>query len=136
MLLYVLVVWCASLVGVLGGGERPDPLHAVVEGGLGAVRGRVPDAHRAVLAAADDHGQPAPQRPHTPDSAQQLRGTPSVRGQSFLPWVEDDCGHVVRVALEGLHAGFGLVVPDLDLVVVRARQQVRLHTPTRPPSPA
>ena len=32
------------------------------------------------------------------------------------------------VALQGLHAGLGLVVPDSDLVVVRTREQVGLRT--------
>jgi hypothetical protein len=42
------------------------------------------------------------------------------------PGVEYDGGDVVCVSVERLHAGLGLVVPDLHQVVVRARQQVRL----------
>ena len=41
-------------------------------------------------------------------------------------WMKGYCGDVVGVALQRLNAGFVLVIPNLDLAVVRARDQVRL----------
>ena len=59
----------------------------------------MPEADAAVLRAGQDEGQ--------------LR-------------VKLDCTHVLRVALQRLHACLALVVPDLDQAVVGARHEVRL----------
>ncbi len=87
-----------ALVGALAGAEGPEALEAVVDGILQAVGGAVPDLDHTVLGARDDDGQ--------------LR-------------VEAHGAHVVRVALQRLHARLGLVVPHLGQLVVRATHQVR-----------
>mmetsp|Transcript_8660 Transcript_8660/g.24429 ORF Transcript_8660/g.24429 Transcript_8660/m.24429 type:complete len:357 (-) Transcript_8660:37-1107(-) len=92
-----LVVPDRQAVGALHAAEPPDPLHAVVQRLLQAVRRAVPHAHGAVLAAGDDDGQ--------------LR-------------VEQDGGHVVPVTLQRVHAALGLVVPHLHQPVVGAGHEV------------
>mmetsp|Transcript_46336 Transcript_46336/g.148398 ORF Transcript_46336/g.148398 Transcript_46336/m.148398 type:complete len:371 (-) Transcript_46336:1547-2659(-) len=94
-----LVVADGDLVGAPDIPEGPHALQAVVERALETVGRRVPHLDRAVLGAGHDDGE--------------LR----VKGHAR---------HVVGVALEGLHALLGLVVPDLDQLVVRARDEVGL----------
>ena len=94
-----------SLVGALAGAQRPEPLEAVVERGLQAVRRGVPEFDGAVLRAGDDDGE--------------LR-------------VEADSADVVPVALQRLHAGLGLVVPHLGHLVVCPGDQVRPVPCTQP----
>ena len=43
-------------------------------------------------------------------------------------WMKGDGGDVVGVALQRLHAGFVLIIPDFDVAVVGARDEVRLVT--------
>ena len=94
-----IVVGDGNAVAARAVAEGPDAVHAVVERVLLAVRVGVPDAHRAVLRARDDHRQLG---------------------------VVAHGAHVARVAAQCLHAALGLVVPHLDGAVVSARQQVRL----------
>ena len=82
-----------ALVGALAGAKRPQALQSVVQRGLQAVRGGVPELHGAVLGPCDNDGQ--------------LR-------------VEQDGADVVPMAFQRLHAGLGLVVPHLGQFVVRA----------------
>ena len=94
-----LIVTNRKLVGVPRGSQGPCPLQAIIERRLGPVGGGVPQPHRAVLRGRDDEGQAR---------------------------VEAHARDVVRVSLERLQAGLGLVVPDLDCAVVGARKQVGL----------
>mmetsp|Transcript_29145 Transcript_29145/g.66075 ORF Transcript_29145/g.66075 Transcript_29145/m.66075 type:complete len:475 (-) Transcript_29145:497-1921(-) len=89
-------------VGAVERGDGPDALEEVVEGGLEAVGGAVPDAHGAILAAGEDDGQ---------------RGV-EKRGRD-----------IIRVAGERLDAMLGLVVPDLHSAVIRPGYQVGLLAP-------
>ena len=59
------------------------------------VGGRVPDSHGAILGARDEDRQTR---------------------------VEDDRTDVVGVAIQSLHARLSLVVPDLDRLVISARE--------------
>lgn len=79
--------------------QGPHTVHAVVERVLLVVCVGVPDAHRAVLRARQNHWQ--------------LR-------------VVADGTHIARVATECLHTALRLVVPHLDGAVIGTRQQVRL----------
>lgn len=76
-----LVVADGDVVVALLARERPDALEPVVQSGLEPERGRVPDAHRAVLAAGEQQ--------------RQLR-------------VERHRRHVLHVALERVHAALCL----------------------------
>mmetsp|Transcript_56259 Transcript_56259/g.155221 ORF Transcript_56259/g.155221 Transcript_56259/m.155221 type:complete len:330 (-) Transcript_56259:880-1869(-) len=53
-----LIVPDRQLVRVARACERPGALHAIVEGGLRAVSGGVPDSHGAILGARDEDRQP------------------------------------------------------------------------------
>mmetsp|Transcript_20472 Transcript_20472/g.60437 ORF Transcript_20472/g.60437 Transcript_20472/m.60437 type:complete len:211 (+) Transcript_20472:1881-2513(+) len=77
--------------------NRPAPLKRVRERPLHAVGGGMPEAHGAILTAREDERELG---------------------------VAADGGHVVLVPLHGLDALLGLVVPDLDHLVVRAGDEV------------
>jgi len=82
-----LIVTDRDLVPVLLVGNTPSPLQSVAESVLEPVRRRVPDLDSTVLGSRDDDG----------------------KGR-----MEDGEGDVPGVRFEGLNAGLGVVVPDLD----------------------
>mmetsp|Transcript_12328 Transcript_12328/g.40502 ORF Transcript_12328/g.40502 Transcript_12328/m.40502 type:complete len:453 (+) Transcript_12328:1401-2759(+) len=93
-----LVVANRNVIRALDHRSGPHSLEAIVESVLKAVGSGVPDAERAILRTGDDDGE--------------LR-------------MEAHGADVVRVALQRLHARLGLVVPNLDELVIRARDEVR-----------
>mmetsp|Transcript_1572 Transcript_1572/g.5077 ORF Transcript_1572/g.5077 Transcript_1572/m.5077 type:complete len:716 (-) Transcript_1572:422-2569(-) len=99
-----LIVGERHVVAALQRGDGPATLVGVVEVVLLPVRVGVPDAHGAVLGAGHDDGQLG---------------------------VAADGRHIVRVALHRLDALLRLVVPHLDCLVVRARDEVRSVAPRK-----